>query len=136
MNQAADNGINDGNTNEALTHELRALLEAGRVIVADFKDAIHVYVDRTPQSVQDDDKGAFAVFEHSDVAANAAMLLAAIITDLCPTGELKLPSPFDGEIKTAAELITEDELGQDGNVGTLSDNHDIKILDSSGREIN
>jgi hypothetical protein len=136
MNQAADNGINDGNVGEAPAHALRAVLEAGRVIVADFSDAIHVYVDRTPQNVQDDDSGAFAIFDHSAAAANAAMLLAAIITDLCPTGELKLPSPFDGEIKTAAELIADDELGKDGNVGTLSDNAEIKILDSSGREIN
>jgi hypothetical protein len=96
-----------------------------------------LFWDVTPLEVQDSEVVIpFATFTHSENALNAAKIFATLMVELCPPGtKLNIPDVFKNQIKTAAELETDENIGELGNVGTVSDDADIKFLDHNGRVI-
>jgi len=112
--------------------KLRSILEAGRVIVADFTDAIYLFVDVTPADVQTHGTVPYAMFRADQNGMNMAKLAAAIIVDLCPTGELIIPNAFAGEEEWGSDIGREDEPGAAGNTGTVDDNVNVRLLGADG----
>lgn len=111
--------------------KLIQILQVGRVIIADFTDAYYLFVDCTPAEVQEFGTIPFAMFGTGPGAFNLAKLVAAMIVEICPTGELTLPDVFEGEVKSYADLCEETQ----GNTGNVSDDVDIRLLDGHGRPL-
>lgn len=109
---------------------LLEILEAGRAWIATYEEAHVIYLDVTVEEITDGNTIPFAIFRPDQQSLNAAKLLVATILELCPSGELKIPDVFAGEVQGASEI--EAELLA-GNTGTASDNKAVEILDSHGR---
>ena len=119
---------------EETSNELTSILEAGHVIIASYPDHHGLFFGADIQAIQDGEAELVAVFSAGTQGFNLAKLCAAMIAQLCPNSELNLPDIFAGEVLTAAELLSDQDPGATGNVGTSSDSVDVKILDSTGRE--
>jgi len=115
--------------------QLRQVIEVGRVIIADCTDYYHVFLDVPVTEVQDTTKLPIATLPSGKQSWAVANLMAALISETWPSGEIDLPSWFNEDLKWASEIINESDNGESGNVGTVSDNVSIKLLDRNGREM-
>jgi len=115
--------------------QLRQVIEVGRVILADFTDHYAVFLDVPVTEVQDTTKLPIATLPSGKQSWAVANLMAALISETWPSGEIDLPSWFNDDLKWASDIINESDNGESGNVGTVSDNVSIKLLDRHGREM-
>ena len=109
------------------SNELTSILEAGHVIIASYPDRHGLFFGADIQTIQDGDAVPVAVFAGGTQGLNLAKLCGAMIAQLCPNSALNLPDVFAGEVLTAAELLSDQDPGSTGNVGTVSDSVDVRI---------
>jgi hypothetical protein len=133
MNKHTD----DGNNGDfcATENVLRQVIEVGRVWIADFTNEYRLYLDTTVEHVQEQAVRPFAILPANKQAWAIVNLLAALISETFPTGEIDLPEWFHEDLKFAKEIFDEADPGKDGNVGTKSDNISVKIVGRDGREL-
>jgi len=115
--------------------QLRQVIEVGRVIIADCTDYYHVFLDVPVTEVQDTTKLPIATLPSGKQSWAVANLMAALISETWPSGEIDLPSWFHDDLRFASEIINDSDNGESGNTGTVSDSLTIKILGKDGRPL-
>lgn len=116
--------------------ELKKIIEVGRAVLADRSDVFMVYVDVTALEVANDKPEdpvvPLGVFVHTENGYNLALLAAWIVAERYPENgsAIVLPEEFHEDIKWNANI---GEGEAEGNVGTISDDINIKILGADGR---
>jgi hypothetical protein len=138
MNKHVDDGNNGDFGVPDMPHisaDLRQVIEVGRVWIADFTTEYRVFLDCSVVDVQTPGTQPFATLPAGKQSWAVANLMAALISETWPTGTIDLPEWFNDDLKFADEIINDTELGGYGNVGTLSDDINIKILGRDGRPL-
>jgi len=115
--------------------ELKQVIEVGRCLIVDMTDEYRVFLDVPVTEVQDTTKLPIATLPSGKQSWAVANLMAALISETWPSGEIDLPLWFNDDLKWASDIINESDNGESGNVGTVSDNVSIKLLDRNGREM-
>lgn len=117
------------------THKLREVLEIGCVFMADWTDEFRLHKGIDIIAAQEDNTRPFATIAGGYDGKRIATLVSFIVAEHMREGKLQLPEFLMEGFQSAAELLSDADPGADGNVGTLSDNVAIKILDRHGREL-
>lgn len=119
-----------------IPEQISRVVEMGRFVLVGYSGReFRLFKDVTPMEAVSFGTIPFAVFGGGEEGFSAAFMSATLLAQGFKDGDqIRVPDGLADEIKWGSEA-GEEELGESGNVGTMSDSIEPVLVDSSGHPL-